>query len=116
MLGTKKQKIRGVQHYKIKQYQDLDCLLGQNWHYRGLNSSGDFGYVILNTVDFYIYTAHTLTEYFPSPSFVPQKSTRHMGFFCFIRGVAEINTKKVVTELKLNAYLLSQYWCQPLFY
>ncbi len=89
MLGTKKQKNRGVQHYKIKQYQDLDCLLGQNWHYRGLNSSGDFGYVILNTVDFYIYTAHTLTEYFPSPSFIPQKSKRHMGhilIFCFIRG------------------------------
>ncbi len=88
MLGTKKQKIRGVQHYKIKQYQDR-LSSRSKLAYRGLNSSGDFGYVILNTVDFYIYTAHTLTEYFSSPSFIPQKSTRHMGhilIFCFIRG------------------------------
>ncbi len=38
---------------------------------------------------FLYFTAHTLTEYFPSPSFIPQKSTRHMVhilIFCFIRG------------------------------
>ena len=54
-----------------KKYQDLDSLLGKNWHYRGLNGSEDFGYVIRNTIDFYIHSTNALIEYFPSPSSIP---------------------------------------------
>ena len=33
---------RGIKHNTIRSYHDLDGLLGTNWHYRGLNSAGDF--------------------------------------------------------------------------
>ena len=28
----------GIQHYKLKNYADLNHLLGRNWHFRGLNA------------------------------------------------------------------------------
>lgn len=53
--GYKKWYVRGVQRYSIKGFKDLNYLLGMNWHYRGLNKNGDFTYVILETVEFYIH-------------------------------------------------------------
>jgi len=44
--GTPSRKQGGVQHYKIKSYEDLSELLGSNWHVRGINCNGDYGYVI----------------------------------------------------------------------
>ena len=41
--------VRGTQHYKISFYNDLDGLLGRDWHYGGLNDVGDFCYVVLET-------------------------------------------------------------------
>ena len=43
---------RKIQRYKIRKFIDLNSLLGNNWHFRGLNSNGDYGYVILETVEF----------------------------------------------------------------
>ena len=53
--GRKKRVVRGIDHFTITKYQDLDKLLGKNWHYRGINVNGDFCFVMLNTVEF-IYT------------------------------------------------------------
>ena len=33
---------RGIQRYKVNKYEDLDPLLGHNWHVRGINAAGDF--------------------------------------------------------------------------
>jgi len=66
LLGTRSKKAQGVQHYTIKRYQDLNPLLGKNWHYRGLNVNADYGYVILETVEFYLRKCKPLEEYVPS--------------------------------------------------
>jgi len=52
----------GIQLYKLKNYADLDHLLGRNWLYRGLNANGDYEYAVLETIDFYIWKCRTLTE------------------------------------------------------
>ena len=64
-VGVPFKVVQGVQHYKIKKYQDLDFYLGSSWHYRGLNSSGDYNFVELETVDFWLRKARPLAEYFP---------------------------------------------------
>jgi hypothetical protein len=51
--GTLKASNR-VEKYKIKAYSDLDEFLGSQWYIHGLNSRGDFCYVILKTVCFYL--------------------------------------------------------------
>ena len=59
----------GVQHYKLKSYTDLNHLLGRNWHFQGLNANGDYGYAVLDTIDFYIRKCRALTagiQYMPS--------------------------------------------------
>ena len=48
--GVLKTTIGGVKHYKVSLYSDLDSMLGSKWHYRELNSTGDFCYVILDKV------------------------------------------------------------------
>ena len=58
--------VPGIQHYTIKHYEDLNPLLGKNWHYRGLNSNGDYGYVVLETIDFCIRKCKPLEEYVPA--------------------------------------------------
>ena len=55
-----------MQHYGIDQFSDLNHLLGANWHVRGLNSQGDYGYANKNTVQFYINKYRPLTDYVPS--------------------------------------------------
>ena len=42
----------GTERYKITDYNGLGCLLGKNWHVYGLNTNGDFCYIILNTLEF----------------------------------------------------------------
>lgn len=46
LCGTRKRFVRGVQRYTITEYQDLNQFLGANWHYRGLNSNGDFCFAV----------------------------------------------------------------------
>ena len=66
MAGKATKKVGGVQYYGIDEYRDLNNLLGNNWHVRGLNSHGDYGYAIKNTVQFYVKKYRPLTEYIPS--------------------------------------------------
>ena len=70
-------KVGGVQHYKIRKFIDLNSLLGNNWHFRGLNTNGDYDYVILETVEFYIRKSRPISEYIPGPASSVVDSTVH---------------------------------------
>ena len=88
ILGQLKHYNRGIDHYTICSYSDLDSLFGKNWHYRGLNKQGDFCYVICKTVDFYLYKKRPLVEYIDQGG-VPTKVSLPRGFtlvFKFVRG------------------------------
>ena len=52
--GIESRTVRGITYYKISTYKDLDELLGHNWHYRGINSAGDFCHVVLDTVEYHL--------------------------------------------------------------
>ena len=58
--------VQGNKQYSISSYDDLDDLLGKNWHVRGLNPAGDCCYPILNTIRFYLRRRRSLVEYTPS--------------------------------------------------
>ena len=47
------------------QYQDLNHLLGVDWHFRGINENGDFCYVILDTLELYLYRRRPIKEFMP---------------------------------------------------
>ena len=53
----------GVPTYTIDQYNDLDELLGKQWHMRVLNVNGDFSYIILGTASFHLTRGRPLSEY-----------------------------------------------------
>ena len=42
VAGVATERVRGIQRCTLKRYHDLDHLLGENWHYRGINSRGDY--------------------------------------------------------------------------
>ena len=62
-------KARGVEagggKYTIKQYQDLQDILGGGWYYKGLNEHGDFCFVILRSIRFYLYQRRSIVDYQP---------------------------------------------------
>ena len=68
---TESRTVKGVTYYKISTYKDLDELLGHNWHYRGINSAGDFCYVMLGTVEYHLYTCNLLIQYVPDDNGKP---------------------------------------------
>ena len=88
ILGHLKERKRGVDHYTISNFSDLDSLFGRNWHYRGLNKHGDFCYVICKTVEFYLYKKRPLVQYIDQGG-VPTKVSLARGYtlvFKFVRG------------------------------
>lgn len=87
-VGTKKRVYYKQQRYSIKSYKDLDPLLGSGWHWRGLNEAGDFCFVILTTLEYYIKHKKPLKEFFPPTSKV-HSATRDLGYtlvLTFVRG------------------------------
>lgn len=86
--GVEKRYVHGIQRYTISKFQDLNPLLGVDWHYRGININGDYCYVILNTVEFYLYHRRALKEYVPSGGGVKEvnRRTGDMLVFCFVKG------------------------------
>ena len=85
-VGTPFKTVQGVQHFKVRKYQDLNPFLGDSWHFRGLNSNGDYGYVQLETIDFCLRRSRTLVEYFPpqDDGHLPLKSCTDTGYvLCF---------------------------------
>jgi len=63
LAGVPSKRSRGCQKYAIKHYQDLNHLLGVNWHVRIINEGGDHGYVICETVRFYVRKSRPIVEY-----------------------------------------------------
>ena len=96
-VGMPCKKIGGIQHYKIKAYEDLNVLLGCNWHVRGININGDYGYVIKDTVEFYFRKCRDLIDFIPpSPSSSNVQSihidTGHSLTFTFTTGYGNLAT------------------------
>lgn len=87
--GQVKQYYRGTHHYRIAQYCDLDDILGQNWHYRGVNNAGDFCYTILETVEYYLYHRRPLIHFIANEHGQPIQTSTPRGYmliFKFVRG------------------------------
>ena len=103
LCGKPKCKIHGVQHYSIMQYQDLNPYLGADWHFRGINQNGDFCFVILNTVDFYLYRRRPIKEYKPgSPLNVVHLNAGFMLVFLFVKGNGTPNQFGTDTDIFVN--------------
>ena len=87
-LGMEKRVCRGIRRYTIRAYSDIDSLLDKGWHWRGLNEAGDYCYVILDSVEFYLYRKRPLQEFFPSsPSCYSCDRDQGYGLvFTFVRG------------------------------
>ena len=49
--------------YTIKEYSDHSDILGPDWYYRGLNEHGDFSFVILRSVHYYLYKMSPIDDY-----------------------------------------------------
>jgi len=95
MAGTPIKMVGGVQYYGIHKYRDINHLLGDNWHYRGLNNQGDYGYAIRNTVQFYVKKYRPLIEYVPSSNGSTTKCSHDVGYylhFSFVQGYGNATT------------------------
>ena len=66
--GAATRSAQGKTKYKIQAYSDLEFLLGKNWHYRGINKYGDYAYVALDSVEFYLSKRPNVVEYMPPQS------------------------------------------------
>ena len=89
LCGVKQSYMRGSQRYTISTYKKLNHLLGVDWHVRGINENGDFCYVILNTLVFYLYHHRPLVEYAPTSVGTAKELKRDCGHalvFSFVRG------------------------------
>ena len=53
-------KLRSRDTYTIRNYSDLDDLLGEGWHLRVNNINGDFSHVIIETIRFYMLCPRSL--------------------------------------------------------
>ena len=59
----RKQGIPCGRQFKLGKYSDLNELLGEDWHFRVVNTRGDFSYVVLETVKYHTYTPKPILEY-----------------------------------------------------
>ena len=87
--GKAKRVVCGNQHYKLASYDDLDKLLGPNWHYRGINENCDYAFAILDSIEYYIHRRKQITEYYPSKESAPVLCKLDTGYslrFNFVRG------------------------------
>ena len=87
--GTETRTVKGNTYYKINTYKDLDELLGHNWHYRGINSAGDFCYVMLDTIEYHLYRRNPLIHYVPDENGRPiqvKTPQGHALVFTFVMG------------------------------
>ena len=97
VAGVTTEMVRGIQRYTLKRYHDLDHLLGENWHYRGINSRGDYAFIILDTIEYYLSKRRAITEYSP-PAQSSNEITPHKIYpgyslkFSFVRGYGNRST------------------------
>ena len=83
VAGVPSKVVHGIQRYKINHFHDLTSLLGSHWHFRGLNKNGDDGYVVLETVEYYLHKRRPLVEYLP-----PQPPAENITDISIERGYA----------------------------
>lgn len=77
LAGTPSRQAAGTQYYKKN--QDLNAYLGPNWHFRGINSNGDYEYVLKETFDFCIRERRPFKEFMPSLASAPTCTTTNTG-------------------------------------
>ena len=80
---------RCIARYKITRYSDLNELLGKGWHFRGLNSIGDYCFVVPDTVEYYLCNRRPIVHFIPDSNGSPMKVCTPQGFmlhFTFVRG------------------------------
>ena len=95
--GIAKESTRGIQRYGLEWYSDLDHLLRDNWHFQGNNDRGDYGFVILDSVEYYLSKRRAIREYLPSAQSFDQTTahtidTGHSLKFTFVRGYGNRST------------------------
>lgn len=81
--------VRKINYNKIQRYKELNPVLGPNWHYRGINAMGDYSYVILDSVEYYLYRRRGIVHYIPDGDNKPLKAVTPCGYmlsFKFVRG------------------------------
>ena len=92
-----------------KDYSDLNELLGEGWHFRGINSVGDNCYVVPNTVKYYLCRRRPIIHYIPKNDGTPVRIRTPQGFmlyFTFIQGAgtsADFGINKTVFYLNNNS-------------
>ena len=64
-VGTAKRVVHGDQYYQLQSYHNLDVILGPNWHYRGVNSNGDYAFVVLQSVEYSIDDRKSMSIFHP---------------------------------------------------
>ena len=65
--------------HRIYQYSDLDDILGKGWHFRGLNSAGDFSFIVPKTTEYYLRLRRPLCHFIPDDNGVPLKTCIPQG-------------------------------------
>ena len=85
LAGTPSRKVGGTQYYKLTSYQDLNVFLGPNWHYRGINVKGNYGYVLKEAFEFYIRKKRPFVKYMPSLDSAPTRVTTDNGHLLSIK-------------------------------
>ena len=73
--------VKGNKLYTISCYDDLDDLLGKNWHIRSLNPAGDCCYPLLDTIRFCIRRRRPLVEYAPISGDGTRKVEKKQGLY-----------------------------------
>ena len=64
LIGNRSAQGAGLaRRYTIVSYADLDDLFGQQWHLRVVNTIGDFSYIVLKTVVFYLVKSKPILKY-----------------------------------------------------
>ena len=87
--GVPSKKVHGNQYYRINHYRDLNHLLGKNWHFRGINENGDYGYAVMGTIEFYLSKCRPIKDYIPLEDGTIQLSSVDPGYllsFTFVCG------------------------------
>ena len=74
---------RGREVFGIKSYSALSPILGEYWYVRVLNRQHDFCYVLLDTIQFYLYRRNSIVT-----SFEPLRQLEggYALVFKFVRG------------------------------
>ena len=88
-VGYKHQRAKQIPRYRISNFSDLNELLGEGWHFWGLNSVGDYCCVCPSTVEYYLRQRKQLSHFIPGESGIPLKICTPQGYmlyFSFVRG------------------------------